>query len=325
MLSVDKGIAMNSHYIKLGQALILFAGISVFTSCSKDTPEEDWCIRDGYRATVHVVLSADESMYDYQTVTVSDPEAETRAGEKWRLRYSLCAYNLEEGGDASPIFNISSLSPELDVSLPLGKYRLVGWADYVPEETEKSKYFHIDDFSDMLLIDKFSYSGSDPHKMAFLGQSDCTVSYRTPEIDIDLSPAMGQYRIIATDSPDYEVGKVVISYPKGMPASMDARSGKICYNWMGVSFVSNPGECLVYDNLFAEETGKNVKVRLEIYDKSGNLKACRKALDVPLIRGGITLVKANCYTILECDNTPGEGSGGIGIDDSYGDTHVIVI
>jgi hypothetical protein len=179
----------------------------------------------------------------------------------------------------------------------------------------------------MLLKNKFSYQGTDTHKIAFSAEYLLMVSDDTPDVEMTLSPVMGQYRIQSTDTPDFSVSKIVVSYPAGVPASLNLLSHKICHLWQGVSFSPDTdldSESPIYDNIFAEECGTDVTVKIEVYDDTGEVRARRNAITFPMYQGGLTLVRTNIYSTLEDDSTTGS-SGGIGIDQSYDETTIIVI
>lgn len=304
-------------------ALALFAGTVLFASCHSDNEVEDPCLLPDYKSSVKVTLDVDTRLSDYKDVSFADDlNKQTRSSEHWHLRYTVCAFP-EGVSNAVPVASVSSLSSKLELSLPLGKYNVVAWADYVPDESLASQYFHTDDFSDLLLREKFSYSGTDAHKIGFLGSEAVTVSYRTPELTVALSPAMGQYRINATDSPDYTVGKVLVTYPHGVPSSLNALSGKICHKWYGVSFETMPTDVVAFDNVFAESEEIKVPVKIEIYDDKGRLRARRNTLDIPLVKGGVTFVNAKIYTILDPDSGDAPSGGGMGINGDYDDDFII--
>lgn len=312
-----------SRYFSALSAAALLAGAFLFTSCHSDNEVEDPCLRPDYKSSVKVSLDVDVKLSKYKDVSFADDlNRQTRSAEQWQLRYTVCAFQDGKSNEV-PVASVSSLSPELELSLPLGKYNVVAWADYVSDGSLSSRYFHTDDFSDILLKDKFSYSGIDSHKIGFLGSESLTVSYRTPELKIALSPAMGQYRINATDSPDYTVGKVLVTYPQGVPSSLNVLSGKICHKWYGVSFETIPAGEVAFDNVFAESKEIKVAVKIEVFDDSGRLRARRNFLDIPLVRGGVTFVNAKIYTILDPDSGDAPSGGGMGIDGDYDDSFVI--
>lgn len=312
---------MNS-FITISTVLVVCL---ITLSCSSDKNKEEDCLSENFKTSFKIRLDVDTHMTDYKDICLdNDNEPETRSAEAWRLRYTVCAYS-ENGPSDVPVASLSSLSPVIDLTLPLGKYNIIAWADYISDESLNSQYFHTDDFTDILLRDKFSYSGDDTHKIGFIGNENLTVSYRTPELNIYMSPAMAQYKITALDSPDYNVSKVIVSYPEGLPSSLNAISGKISHKWYGVSFETLPKDFVAKDNVFSEHEEIKVPVKIEVYDDRGVLRARRNSIKIPLIKGGVTFVKAKIYSVLDPENGDMPQGGGITIDNEYDDVHIIEI
>lgn len=304
----------------------MLAVLLMTVGCSKGIePDEDYCLRPGYKDPVNISLSVDDSFSPYKDV-ISEVE-DTKSGNTG-MRYVVSVYDLASFSALNPgspvIYEVSD-SPDFTVPLAPGKYRVFAWADYERVERSDNHYFHIDDFSDMLLVEKYGYQGSDPLKNGFSGTKDITVSYRTPDQTLHLSTTMAQYRLSASDTPDYNVGRIVISYPAGVPASINLFSDEICHLWQDVSFDAHEGECVAFDNILAEREERSLVIAVEVYDDKGVLRARRKAVAVPLIRGGITNVKARIYTVLEGDDSPSTSGGSGGINDQYDDTIFIMI
>lgn len=303
-------------------AAILIGG----SSCSSDNVVDDNdCLEVGFRDKVNVSLSVKDSLSFYKEVNY-DYDC-TRCVDGAVLRYTIGVYELDaitRCESVSPSCLLYSDSPDFTISLKPGKYRVLAWADYEPMSKSDNHYFHIDDFSDMMLVDKFGYHGSDVLKMGFLGCKDITVSYRTPDYEIQLESVMGQYRLTTSDTPEFEVGKVVISYPSGVPASLNAITDNICYIWDGISYVAKSEDYLTFDNILAENEEYELELKIEVYDKNEKLRARRKSVKIPIIRGGITDAKIQLYTVLEEDE-PRDTEGGCGINDKYDDTIFIRI
>lgn len=310
----------------------MIGSLSLLTmSCSKEIEEdEDYCIRPDYKATVSVHLSVDESLSPYRSIIEDGVEPKlTRSNDGYKLRYSVCAYPLDSAGSKTKAnsneYFAQSTDPNIELALPLGKYRIIAWADFISEDSTKKPYFHTDDFSDMLLVEKYQYQGCDNFKICFNGENNLTVSYKTPQLNIDLSPTMGQYRLVASDNPDYEVGKIRISYPSGLPASWNLLTGEICHHWQDVSFSPTCDKYIAFDNVFSENL-YNIELLVEVFDKDGKLKARRNSIKIPIKKGGVTTYTAKLFTVLEDNNssvTPPEGNNGGGIDFIFGDTFFI--
>ena len=311
------------HIHKLGLSILVLAFTLPNVSCSKDKEDEDYCLRDGYKAELNVKLSVHSFMNDKYNVEFADTQ--TRNANDYKLRYTLTVFRADDKLFKNPVQTINTFSNDVNLSLPIGGYKLFAWADYSDREEDKSIYFHTDDISDILLKDRFGYKGNDNWKIGYMGSTDLKVSYRTPVPTITLLPAMAEYRIIAKDKPDYTVKKVVISYPDGLPASMNMSTGNIAYIWNDVAFEALQSKYLAFDQLFAHDKGE-IKVRIAVYDNNDEIKA-RRTLTIPIERGCITNATGNIYSILE-NEMPGSSSGNAGgsmINPEYDDVEYIVI
>lgn len=306
----------------LKNLILSMVTLSLFSlsSCSKSGDDEDWCLCSDFETDVTFCCDVNETLVEHLSITAPT----NTKGSIWQFKYHLAIYRENADYKAEPFKTVSSLSPEFSVRLPLGRFKAVAWADLIYDSDFRDLYFHTDDFNEMLLIDKENYKAEDNCKMGYLGNSDVTVSYRTPRFDIKLNPAMGQYRIIPTDTPAYEVGKIVVSYPDSVPAAISAKTGLINYKWSGVRFIHKSDYNQIFDNVFANTEETVVKTKIEVYDSEGNLRARRSGINIPLVRGGITRVHADIYSVIE-DRKDTPSSGGIGIDTEYDNDIFIVI
>lgn len=301
--------------------------LSLFTlilpACSSnDEPDPDPVIDPVEEATgVTAVLLIDNSVFE-------DMPKTDNAAPKYVVR----VYN----EDMSEIVAESRKLDELfDAELPNGNYHLLAWADYTTSNSPVDQYFNIDDFSKVSLKDKSNYSGSNPDKMAFFASEDFTIADNVVSLTPVLKPQLGQFRIIATDTPDYTVGKVVVTYLTALPAEYDVFKGELSGTMENVSFTADAlSNCVCFDNIFATADELPISIKIEVYDTDGTLKACRESIDFPVVKGGITKMSTQLYTVKptgsEPDPTPGEGDddkpgGGIGIDEGFDETYTIVI
>lgn len=297
---------MKISIFHINMALTLAFTLTLFSSCHSDKEDEEWCLREDFKTELKLNLSVENSLYEYKTVEDTETREETRSdSQSLKLQYYVGIYK-----ENKLVETINSLDHEVCLNLPLGKYTVIAWADYVPEESMFGHYFHIDDFTDILLKNKYNYNGMDDKKIGFFAAESVTVSYKTPETRMILKPAMGQYRIIATDEPDYNVSRIRINYHAGLPSSFDAINDKIAHVWNDVSFDAIPASTVAYDNVFSMPSETTLKVKLEVFDEAGKIRARRKSIEIPLIRGGFTTVKTKIYSVLEEYDTDNEGGGG---------------
>ena len=268
---------------------------------------------NGFRTEMEVYLALDKSFSDYQDI--DSTKFSTRSDIIWGNRYCLAVY---KEGHSEPYSCLSSYDNPIRVNLPPGKYNFVGWADQVPEFNDRSFYFYTDDFSDILLRKKYDYEGNDLNKIAYTGKKDFRVAYNSKSTRIDMKLALARYRLIATDTPDFIPGKVIVSY-YDLPSSVNPISGKINGRWNDVAYQSIvSGNTLAVDHVLAESSEIKVKVKVEIYDENDILRACVRKVEIPLINGGITTIRGNFFTTLHLEE--GSSSGGVFIDPEFDET-----
>lgn len=301
--------------------LSLWGILFTLSSCAKEE-DEDYCLRDGYKADVHLVMNVNTALQDKYDIDLSDT---TRSDVNYKLRYDLLVYRLDDKNYKNPVEQLSTFEKDVDLHLPVGSYKVLAWASYADAETGESAYFHTDDMTDILLINKEGYKGLDSWKTGFIGNSEFKVTYRTPHVELPLSPAVGQYQLMAKDEPEYKVGKVVVTYTDGLPASWNLFKGQIAHIWKGVSYTTSSNPYVFYDNIFAEDK-TDIGLRIEVFDEAGTLKA-RRTISFPIAKGCRTKVSANLYSFIEDDsntNTSNE-EGGAGIDLKYEDVEYIIL
>lgn len=296
----------------LSLALLIPIGSVSLIGCTKDEPNEDDCIIEAGASEVKINMNVNTSLFSHKDIQITD--SATRSSADFRLHYYVSAYRLLNGHLGKEYAKYSSADPSFTIKLPLGKFRIYTWSQYVDiNDSTSAGYFYTDDFKDMLLRGKLSYKGCDDHKMGFTAYKDITVSYKTPEVKLDLSPITGQFRIKATDTPDYTVGKILIGYLNQIPSSFDVVNDRICHYWSGMSFkaCSELSDCIAFDNMIAEDE-EQISIRIEVFDTDGKLRARRRKIEFPVKRGGITTVSAKIYSLLEpADGFIDDGDGGI--------------
>jgi len=304
-------------------ALLPLTAISI-TACSEHREIEDDCIVEAGQSELKINMTVETSLFNHKDVEVSDTM--TRAESDKQLRYYVSAYRVYNGQLAHEYAQFSSSNPNLSVKLPLGKYRILAWSQFVDKNDSTSKgYFYTDDFKDMLLRNKYSYQGCDSYKMGCYATGDITVSYKTPELNLNLKPAMGQYRIKATDTADYKVGKVTVTYVDRLPCSLDVVNNRMFDYWTGIAYNNETPtlDCVAFDNVLAV-TEEKIAVMVEVYDTDGRLRARRRKIEFPVVQGGITNVSAKIFTLLEpTDGYVGDEGGGV--NDAFDNTIFIGI
>lgn len=290
----------------------LLAGLFIAVSCSKEIPEdEDWCLRDSYKTEMNVTVKLDDSFHKYATI---DSVFSTRSSDTDPLlKYYLIA--VPHNSIIKP-FVFSSFSNKVPVMLVPGKYSFVGWADYEMPGSSTSVNFYTDDINELLLKNKYNYSGASRYKLGFRGMKESSIAYNTVKDSVMVNPAMGLYRLEATDTADYIPSKVVVKYTSLLPSAINGVTGAINWWWDDISF-TNPVkdtlggnvQLLASDYVFSQDTETSVTVTVEIYDDADILRARKTNLKIPLVNGGITTVKGNFFSYLELDKGSGGGAG----------------
>ena len=300
----------------------LMSGLLACAACSSDAePDEDWCLDPSYLVPLDVSVHVDRAFSDFRTV---DSVFATRsAADCPYLRYFAAAYPSNPG---LPVVVASSVDTVVPMRIHPGKYTLVGWASYeTASEKTRGMYFYTDDFGELLLRNKYSYTGANPYKLAFRGEAERNIAHNTSATGVTATPAMAMYRIVATDSAAFTPAKVVVQYSSILPSAVNGRTGRINWWWSGMEYSCVPdGATLASDYVLAADSETSVTVTVEMYDADGSLCARKKDVEIPLVNGGVTTVRANFLSVRELDNSVSPG-GGISINTEWDATFEIEI
>lgn len=295
--------------------LLITAAMLPFIACSRDgTEDEEYCLRESYKIpiSVHVELGHDTVFREYKTI--DSLYLKTRGEEMMPyLKYYVAAFPMTEG---VPTAVASSTKKDVNMSLHPGRYTMVGWVMYETGEKSRGFNFYDDDLSELLLKNKYSYTGANPYKIAYRASEPKNLAYNTTDAMLTAKPAMGYYRIIATDSAEFVPSKVVLRYTSMLPASIHGKTGAINWWWNDIGYTSeivsldSIGDLLAHDFILAQDTKElPMKATIEVYDEHGTLKARKKNIEIPLKNGGITTIKGDFYSFLEVDEDGTSGSG----------------
>lgn len=261
-------------------------------SCKDNTPEYLT-----YKK-VSVILHVNE------VFSLSKQESYKRSfeSESCKLDYYVAIFSDSLQKDA-PIY--LSHDSVVDINMIPGKYKLVGWAEHSAAEESHSRYFHTDDFSEILLRNKYKYEADDSLKIPYHAIYDFSVNNSSVNqtVNMTLTPAMGRYQLIATDTANYSVGKVLVTYTQKFPSALDARFGNITWFWNDISYSTFPvGSKIASDAVFAQNTTEtSINLKVEIFDTSGILRARRSSISFTLKNGNNTVVYSNFYSVLDPD------------------------
>lgn len=281
-------------------------GIMMLTGCKDEAVEnEDWCLDPSYSRPFVVNVDIQRDFKPFVTV---DSVFKTRATDSGLiLKYYVAAYR---GHSPEPLKVSSSFDNNVQMALTPGKYDFVAWVNYESQTKGLGANFYTDDFTELLLRNKYNYSGASIAKIGYRGSKHYSIAYTTDSLTLSASPAMGQYRLIFTDTVAYKPAKVMVRYSSKIPAAIDGKDGTINWWWDDISFTSKPsGNVLASDFILSQPTQTSVTAVVEVYDENGYLRARKKDLEIPLINGGITTIRGNFLSILELDESTGDGAG----------------
>ena len=287
-------------------------------------------------APVVVTLQLDTAMVDWQTIN------DSRAIASHDLRCQVAAYPLTSTGSLAGapidrqtvIFTAGGQQSECRMVLPSGDYRLLAWADWVDHGTVTDKYYTTNDLGDITFMGR--YEGNNDYRNAYSGST--SVSFKVKQGDtttvvresLPLRSVMGKVKFVATDYNEYLANgqnlRVLVAYtgflpnhysvPRGVP--FDATTGVNYISSISETSTEGSGTATVgWDYVMVNGDESSVTMALGLYNDEGQLVGKSSTLNVPIKRGGITIVKDEFLTKTS-------GGGGIGIDPSF-DGDIIII
>lgn len=292
---------------------LLIAALIPLISCNKDSAEdEEYCLRDSYKIPLNLHIELDSAFRKYKTIDSLYIKTRSEGIEPY-LKYYVAAFPMTDG---IPISVASSKEKDIHMDIHPGRYTMVSWVMYESEEKNRGYNFYDDDFSELLLRNKYNYTGANPYKISYRGAEPKNIAYNTTDATLTSRPAMGLYKLIATDTAKFVPSKVVLTYSSLLPASIHGKTGNINWWWSDISFesgvehIDSVGDLLASDFVLAQDSKEtSVTAILEVYDEEGILRARKKNIEIPLKNGGITTIKGSFYSFLEVDNDGSAGSG----------------
>lgn len=249
-------------------------------------------------------------------------------GDKTAKPLATSTYRFDIGNDDVQV---------LPLELPPGEYRIVVWADYVRADDENHRYYHAEDFSEIILNNADGHPGSNHFRDAFYGETTVNVLTSTEETayaHIELKRPMARYTFISNDLrefldretsrmrsvprlPESSLGeyKVRIVYTQYMPSAFNAHTGKPCDSRLGVEYrslisaIDGDNAQLAFDYVFTNGSETSVAVAMEVIHQDGTVVARMPQFDVPLKRSHHTTVTGKFLTT--------KSGGDIGIDNKF--------
>ena len=320
---------LNTTYIIPALAL-------AFASCStKDAPEyveppEDYCLTDlSWRHPVTVSIIDDDVLDAGMTINYeSKADQMSRSIDEPRRRYVVKVF---EPSTYKLVAEGVSFSKDITLSLPVGKLTVVVWADYTTKETPSDSYYFTDDWTELLLVDRFPYTANDYMKSAAWSRIDIALAYNQTYIEIPLTQIAGGFKLISTDAPNEKVESIDVCYNTAVPCAINGFSGEIAHTWSDCSFfgvtstLANGDTQLCYDVLPVGNTGTNVSVSMTMRDADGRIVAHVNNIEIPVKPGKMTRVYAPFYSIREMHPSEVPGGGGVNINPGFNNEIVIEI
>jgi hypothetical protein len=220
-----------------------------------------------------------------------------------------------------------SWNSTLEVKLEEGDYDFYVWADYVDVGSEEDKYQTTSDFEQIALM--MPYSGTDEFRDAFRGFkkgvsiADGTELAELQTVDISMERPLARFRVITTDVDEfantvlgnlgagdldgynssyeyvaallknytirfYYTGFVPSVYDLFSDAPVDSRTD--LYFDGVITRISDSEAEIGFDYVFVGSLPTSVSLAMGVYDRNGDLITMSSSMDVPLQRGGITVV-----------------------------------
>jgi hypothetical protein len=319
-------------------------------SCVHEFPEEEGKYSpDGKRlVAINIHLSFPEEMPLYTEAKFSHLRGNS-AADSHDLRYIIRGYRSQDGTNFSrtpdTTFFLTTPIPDgtydLDLSYKLseGYWRFHVWTDYVESGSIADKYYNSSDFANIILLNKNDYEGNNDYRDAFKGEeylnldADLASSY---DLEIPMKRPVAKVQFISTDYSDFVANvtktavkfdindyNILISYPGFMPTSFNMFTDRPTDVWTGVRYYGNmiklnDNEAQVgFDYIFVNDEETKVSMAISVYDQDGIALTGTKTMDVPLLRGHLTIVRGSFLT--------SEGNGGVGIDPGFTDEFNIEI
>ncbi len=232
----------------------------------------------------------------------------------------------------------------IQLNLKQGFYKFIVWCDHVDKGTTEDKYYNTNNFAIITYSDRENYEGCNDFQDAFRGTVQAAVQYDqytdgsiiAQEASVQLERPLAKFKFISTDLEEFigqvlksaaskgkttsrtinpEDYQVVFRYTGFMPCSFNMFTNKPNDSWAGVSFngkmipLDEHEIELGFDYVFVNGTESKIKVAVEVYDKDGELLSSTNAIEVPLVRSKLTIVRGNFLA--------SKASGGVGISTDF--------
>ncbi len=205
--------------------LITHALLFLLTSCDvHEWPEEQFA-----NASVVLHLDFTTEMPLYTEIDYARNGEVHGAADSHDIRYIVNVYRTDAERAESRLPDTTvvvtkatmyGLNHSVPLSLPDGTYTFRVWTDYVDVGTTTDKYYKTDDFSEIILIDRYNHSGSNDYRDAFKGSvSGVVVNGGAQEAFIDMKRPLGKFKFVSTDVTGFLNRVMQIMAERGYPMS----------------------------------------------------------------------------------------------------------
>jgi hypothetical protein len=307
----------------MATCLLLLTGCNVH-----EFPDEDAIAPGEVDVLLRLHFNAD--MPTYQEVEYTTRSDDDEAVASHYVRYIVRVFKEDDIqqtgiGDADPVYETvvtqaETLGLDKEVSVRLQEnedYRVLVWADYVDREVNRDTYYITGNFNEITHISQIGYSANDDYKDAFKGMEKIdTYKGYAKSVDVEMERPFAKFQIIATDMEAFlrnmqqrvasytrDDFKVKLRYYGYMPSAFGIVRNQPVDSWAGVEFdgrfrtISENETELGFDYVFINVGISSVTVSVDIYDAYDELISSGSAVEIPLRRGELTVVRGPFMTM----------------------------
>lgn len=241
-----------------------------------------------------------------------------------------------------------SLNSSIPLNITPGRYRFYVWTDYADGNSTADWLYDTRNLGEISYPSREAYTGSTDMRDAFRGETEAELSMSNTAATVEMKRPLAKFRFVSddlkefvaqalaqrnsdgrTDAPalsatemeraikelrlqDYRVS---FRYEGYMPAVFNLFTDKPVDSWAGVEFGSRMAQIddgdveLGFDYVMMNGKETTVPVSVSIYDAGGKLLTKSAAIDVPLKRNMLTVVRGRFLTT--------KTSSGVGINTDF--------
>ena len=321
-----------SNYIYRAIAAALMACTLVLASCAvhewpKDGGEP--VIPEPPKYPVILYLDYDTDLPLYKVIEYQ-LESRSAMAVDYDVRYIIEVYTVEDeylgtkklySREMFTRDDVNTLNHSQQLNLPEGKYEFYVWTDYVDAGTTGPKYYLADDITTITVQ---NHEGNNDFRDAYAGVLKTEITPLTTEVRVMNRRPLAKFSFVTTDLDRFIEHMLELeaqAKAESEPNEFDIFSYIPIYALPNISFeseitpISDTEAELGFDYVFVNGEEFIVPIIVEVYDKEGKKVSGINPIDVPLMRGQLTIVRDNFLT--------SQASGGIGINPDFEDPDYI--